>query len=598
MIKNGLRMLVGGEAGDGVFAASDTMALTFSRSGLEVFTTQRYSSRIRGGHIHTKVRVDEKRIGCEADGLDFLFAMDQETVELHRSKLVPGGILLYDNSSGELKGDDLTDRGVKLFGVPARKLAKDVLDSQVMKNTILIGAAFALLSFDTDFETLGGILAERFAKKGQVVVDKNVAAAKLGLDKIKAQLNGSPGYKLERVKKEPRMLITGNEAIALGALVAGCRFVSGYPITPATDVLEYLASHLPRYNGVVVQSEDEMSAINMAIGAGFSGVRSMTCTSGPGLSLMVEALGLAAITETPVVIIDVQRVGPSTGMPTRTEQGDLNLLIFGAHGDAPRIVLAPSDLEECFYMTIRAFNLAEKYQMPVLIASDQYLSQGNRTVPIFDTSRININREGLLTEEEIKGFEKFQRYADTETGISPRSIPMQRGGIYKATGVMHLEGGHATEKPEIRIKMMDKLFRKMKVARQELEAPQIHGREDARLTIVSWGSTKGAILEVLERLWAEGVDVKLMHITDIWPFPEERVAEVLSSSSLNICVENNYSGQLAGLIKRQTGLDTIKILSYGGDPITPDNLHNAIKELVEEYSDVIDVPYTEVLRVL
>ena len=596
MIKNRLRMLVGGEAGDGVFATSDMMALAFARSGLEVFTTQWYSSRIRGGHIHTKVRVDENEIMCHADGLDLLFAMDRETVELHHPKLVPGGILLYDSSDGVLKLDALNQRGVKVFGIPARKIARDILQAPVMKNVILIGAAFALLDFDPDFKTLRGIIGQRFLRKGREIVDKNIDAATMGLKEVKALLNGSPGYRLERVAKEPRILITGNEATALGALVAGCRFISGYPITPATDILEFMAEHMPKYNGVVVQAEDELAAINMAIGAGFSGVRAMTATSGPGLSLMVEATGLAGITETPVVIVDVQRVGPSTGMPTRTEQGDLNLIIFGAHGDAPRIVLAPSDLQECFYMTARAFNLAEKYQCPVFIASDQYIGQGKRTTEPFDLNRVIIERGDLLTEG--RNLNKFLRYADTETGISPRPLITGEGPIVKTTGVQHVETGHATENPELRARGMDKLFRKMKHARRELKGPRVYGREDAPFTIVSWGSTKGVILEVMRRLWEEGVDIKLMHITDIWPFPDEKVSQVLSDSTLNICVENNFSGQLAGLIKRQTGMDTFKILSYSGDPISPENLYQALKEITGGYKNVVDAPHLEALRVI
>jgi 2-oxoglutarate ferredoxin oxidoreductase subunit alpha len=347
--------------------------------------------------------------------------------------------------------------------------------------------------------------------------------------------------------------------------------------------MEYLVTKFPKYNGVMVQAEDELSAINMAIGAAFSGVRAMGASSGPGIALMIEALGLAAVTETPLVLVDVQRCGPSTGMPTRMEQADLNLLVYGAHGEIPRIVIAPSDIEECFYQTIRAFNLAEKYQCPVIVATDQYLSQSQRTTWPFDLSKVSIDRGWLLTDDELNNLNgAFKRYLITERGISPRTIPSQERGIFKTTGVEHVESGNATENPDARARMMQKRFLKLDTFRREdMQPPKLFGNPESDVTIVGWGSTKGVILEVMERFkHEEGIDLKLMQILDIWPFPDRAVAEELRTSRQVIVVENNFTGQLANLIRQQTGIECSKVVKYNGAPFSPKDLYQRLKELI------------------
>jgi 2-oxoglutarate ferredoxin oxidoreductase subunit alpha len=347
--------------------------------------------------------------------------------------------------------------------------------------------------------------------------------------------------------------------------------------------MEFLVTKFPKYNGVMVQAEDELSAINMAIGAAFSGARSLAASSGPGIALMIEALGLAAVTETPLVLVDVQRCGPSTGMPTRMEQADLNLLLYGAHGEIPRIVIAPSDIEECFYQTIRAFNLAEKYQCPVIIATDQFLSQSQRTTWPFELSKVVIDRGMLQTDEELNDLSSpFRRYLITERGISPRSIPSQEKGIFKTTGVEHVETGNATENPDARTRMMKKRFLKLDTFRQEdMQPPKLFGNPESDITIVGWGSTKGVILEVIERFrQEEALDLKLMHLVDIWPFPDQAVADVLRSSRQVVVVENNFTGQMANLIRQQTGIECSKVGKYNGAPFSPKELYQRIKEFV------------------
>jgi 2-oxoglutarate ferredoxin oxidoreductase subunit alpha len=359
--------------------------------------------------------------------------------------------------------------------------------------------------------------------------------------------------------------------------------MASYPITPASDVMEYLVTKFPKYNGIMVQAEDELSAINMSIGAAFSGARALAASSGPGIALMIEALGLSAVTETPLVIVDVQRCGPSTGMPTRMEQADLNLLIYGAHGEIPRIVIAPSDIEECFYQTIRAFNLADKYQCPVIVATDQFLSQSQRTTWPFDLSKVVIDRGWLLTDDELNELSgPFKRYLITDRGISPRTLPSQDKGIFKTTGVEHVESGNATENPEARARMMQKRFLKLDTFRREdLQPPKIYGNPDSDITIVGWGSTKGVILEVMEHFrQEEGLELKLMQLVDIWPFPDQAVAGGLRTSRQVIVVENNFTGQMANLIRQQTGIECSKIVKYNGAPFSPNELYQRLKEIM------------------
>lgn len=582
MIVNQLKLMAGGEAGDGVFAVSDMLALLFARAGLEVCTTQTYSSRIRGGHINASVRVDQRELLSHGDELDLLIALDLETVELHRKDIREGGIVVYDNSQGEIDLSDLEQRRVSVFPIPARKIAREKLQAPIMKNIVMTGAALTAVDFDPDFTFLGELIRDRFLSKGEKIVAKNMEAAASGRDLVR-QMNKAVNYKMERRQREKKMLLQGSDAVAFGALVAGCRFMASYPITPASDIMEYLVNKFPKYNGVMIQAEDELAAINMSIGAAFSGARALAASSGPGITLMIEALGLSAVTETPLVLVDVQRCGPSTGMPTRMEQGDLNLLIYGAHGEIPRIVIAPSDIEECFYQTIRAFNLADKYQCPVIVATDQYLSQSQRTTHPFDLSKVTIDRGWLLTDEELNRLEgQFKRYLFTDRGISPRTIPSQEGGIFKTTGVEHVESGNATENPAARVRMMDKRFLKLETFRQEdLLPPKIYGDPDSEITLVGWGSTKGIILEVME--WfkqEEGLDLKLVHLLDLWPFPDQAVAQALKTARQVMVIENNFMGQMANLIRQQTGIECQKVLKYSGAPFAPKELYQRLRGLL------------------
>ena len=375
------------------------------------------------------------------------------------------------------------------------------------------------------------------------------------------------------------MLLTGNEAVSLGAIKAGCKFYAAYPMTPASSILHFMAAQERNFSLVVKHSEDEIAAINMTIGAGFAGVRAMTATSGGGFSLMSEALGLAAMTETPIVVVVSQRPGPSTGLPTRTEQGDLKFVLHASQGDFPRFVIAPGDVEECFHKTIEAFNLAEKYQCPAILILDKYLSESHKTAEEFEASGVKIDRGLLLSDEEIEKTGEFKRYEFTETGISPRTIPSQKGGVFTATGNEHDETGYLSEEKTVRTRMMDKRFRKFKQAEREIPEPKLFGPKDAEVTMIAWGSTKGPIKEAMKLLDHDGIRANFLQIIYINPFPANTVSRIIRASKRTVIVENNKTAHLASLIREKTGKEIEhKILKYDGRQFFPTEIHQRVKE--------------------
>jgi 2-oxoglutarate ferredoxin oxidoreductase subunit alpha len=371
------------------------------------------------------------------------------------------------------------------------------------------------------------------------------------------------------------MLMNGNEAIALGAMAAGCKFMAGYPMTPCTPILEYLASKATATGMVVVQPEDEIAAIHMAIGAAFAGVRAMTATSGSGFCLMVEGLGLAGITETPVVIVNGQRPGPAVGLPTRTEQGDLEFVIYAHHGNFPRAVLAPASVEDAFWLTVRAFNLAEKYQLPVILLPDDYIITSYQTVEEFDLSRVTVDR-GLLFAG-VEGAAEYKRHAVTESGISPRAFPGQEGALVVTDSDEHDEAGHLIEDAKNRKEQVEKRLRKLTGLKAEIARPKLEGPKDADVTLVGWGSTYGAIREAADILREGGATVNSLHLTELWPFPAEAVTRALSAARHACVVENNPVGQLSHLIRAETGIEVKKkVLKYDGRPFAPAEIARSV----------------------
>jgi len=388
---------------------------------------------------------------------------------------------------------------------------------------------------------------------------------------------------LDKADGQKRLFMIGNDAIALGAIAGGCRFMAAYPITPASEIMEYLIKKLPALGGAVIQTEDEIAAATMAIGANYGGVRAITASAGPGLSLKMEAIGLSGMTETPLVIVDTQRGGPSTGLPTKQEQSDLMSMIYGTHGEIPKIVLAPSTVQEAFYDTAEAFNLAEEYQCPVIILSDLQLSLGKQTVEPLEFDKVEIRRGKLITKDlpEIENKGYFKRYEITEDGVSPRVIPGVKNGIHHVTGVEHDETGKPSESAVNRNLQMDKRFRKVEKVKFDTPVYKNSPHEEADLLIIGFNSTRGAIEEAMVRLEKDGMKVNHAHIRLIHPFPTDELLPLVRSAKKIAVVENNATGQLANIIKMNVGYNEKikKILKYDGNPFLPHEVHTKCKEL-------------------
>jgi 2-oxoglutarate ferredoxin oxidoreductase subunit alpha len=466
--------------------------------------------------------------------------------------------------------------------LPIRELTQAFGRQAVVQNTVALGGLFWLLQLD--FEMLEGVIREIFGgrrSKNEAVVEMNLGVARAGYQYVREHY---PAWNCPwQFTGKQRMVVSGNEMFGMGALAAGCKFYAAYPMAPSTAVLHWLASHAARYNIVVKQCEDEIAVLNMVVGAAHVGVRAMCATSGGGFSLMTEAVGLAGITETPVVVIDVQRGGPSTGLPTKTEQADLNQLFGASQGDYPRAILAPTDVVDCFYTVVEAFNLAEKYQCPVLIASDLLLSEHRESADPDDFNfNVPIERGELITNGVPDG---YKRFAFTPSGVSPRALPGTEGAAYVAASDEHDEAGVLISdeftNPEIRRRMMEKRMRKMEGLLKDCPPPQLFGPADAEVTLIGWGSTKGVIREAITALAAQGITANNLQIRYLVPFHEAEVRAILEASRRTLVVENNYSGQLARHIRAETGFTVDgKILKYDGEPFEPHHIVERVKEIL------------------
>ena len=476
---------------------------------------------------------------------------------------------------------DLLVEALKEFGKD-----KELSKYQVMVNTIALGASLGLA--DYDFGLAAEAIREGFTGRKAALGDLNVNAAKRGYEYAKTSFGGD-AFPI-KLRKQPlsgkRMMIRGVQAVAIAKLKAGCGFQTYYPITPATDESEYLESHQKDYNMIVVQAEDEISAINMATGAAHAGLRSSTSTSGPGFSLMAEGLGWAGITEAPgPVVVLYQRAGPATGLPTRTEQADLRFALHAAHGEFPRIIIAPGDVVETYYDTFDAFNYAEHYQVPVILLTDKFLASTYQDIPLFNGDNLKVDRGDLLKESDLAASTDYRRYRWTELGISPRAIPGQRGGIFWTTGDEHDEYGHITEAPDIRIKMMRKRMRKIELAGEVIPDSKkaiLHGPKSAPVTLVGWGSSKGAILDGMEDLKTDGIETNFLQVRYVNPFPTDFVQEALGQARRKIAIENNYSAQMAGLIREKTGIAMDNtIVKFDGRPFSQNEIYEGVKDIIK-----------------
>jgi 2-oxoglutarate ferredoxin oxidoreductase subunit alpha len=590
---------IGGAAGDGVASAGNTLALSVARQGQAVYAYNAYQSVIRGGHSWLRLRISAKKPLNHGDQVDALIALNQDTLDRHLQELVAGGVALYN--SAKLTPSYEPPAGVQLCPLPVPDLAPASKKLPVMQNTVAVGAAIGLMGLD--FRGLESVLESTFAKKPQVV-KINMEAAKAGYDYAAANFT-SPAKQLEKNSQKWAMAM-GNGLLAMGAALAGCKFYCAYPMSPATHILEWFAGHGKELGVCVRQVEDEISVINMTIGAGHMGARSMCATSGGGFALMTEAIGLAGMLETPVVVVNVMRAGPSTGVPTKTEQGDLTQALGASQGDFPRIIIAPLSMTDGFTTPALAFNVADRYQCPVIILTDLLIAEGSETVdPALLDVEFAIDRGELITSASGAGKkggadagEPYLRYKNTASGISPRAVPGVPGHIHVAASDEHDEDGvllsDVFTDTVRRKKMADKRVRKMNTVLEHLPAPTLVGSPDAEVTLLGWGSTWGVLTEAAEQLNREGISTSHLQIKFLVPFHVAEVSAILGKSQRVIIVENNQSGQFARHLRAETGIVAqAQIRKYDGEPFEPKHIVAAVKEVRANGTKLIEVLSTE-----
>jgi 2-oxoglutarate ferredoxin oxidoreductase subunit alpha len=581
---NDLSITIAGFAGQGVKTAGAAFAKVCSRAGLHVFINEEYPSNIKGEHTYSQIMVSEQPVGAHSRVIDVLLALDKRSIATHQAALRPGGALIYDGADLAVSPVDkglgdvaITRDDLLVMDLPLVEMAREVGGGHRMLNSVGLGAVQGLLRFD--FDELARTMTRSLARLGDDLVQKNLAGARRSYDLALAEYSSRFDVLLQRCGGSKRMVLTGNDAIGLGILKAGVKLYSGYPMTPSSSVLSQMATHGRQFGMVSLLTEDEIAGLGMAIGAGFAGIRAMTGTSGGGFCLMSEYLGLAGMCEIPVVILEGQRPGPATGLPTRTEQGDLKFVLSAHQGDFPRIVIAPGTVHQAFEWAFESFNLAERYQTPVILLSDKHLGECSWTCEPFDTTGRAIDRGEVLTEQQVSKLEDFRRYLDTESGISPRVLPGTPGGVHRATGNEHTDHGYLSEASEDRVRQMKKRLRKL----DSLDVSEIgvtfHGPEDADVTLVGWGSCSPVILEAMSLLERHGVVSNFLQVIFMSPFPTESVRQVLSKAKTTMAIENNATGQLADVITEKTALQVDhRVLKFDGRQFFRDELATMIEQ--------------------
>jgi 2-oxoglutarate/2-oxoacid ferredoxin oxidoreductase subunit alpha len=590
---NDVTIGIGGAAGDGIDKSSETLAKTAARSGLYAYGFNSYQSVIRGGHIWLRLRLAENKVSSQGDHLNALIALNQDSIERHAPEVESGGAILFN--ADKLKVNIPIRDNVLTVPLPVAQLLKPFAPvAPVMQNTVAVGALIFL--FGLDFDTTSGVLADTFGHKGKAVIDQNVGILKAGFEYAKEHFVPL-GYQWKFSGKR-RPYVTGNEAFSIGAVAAGCRFYSAYPMTPASGILTWMAEHSERCGVVVKQMEDELAVANVAIGAGYAGARAMCATSGGGFALMTEAIGMAGMIEAPVVFIEVQRGGPSTGIPTKQEQADLNQVYGASAGDFPRIIIAPYDTADCFDSSVEAFNLAEKYQCPVIIISDLLLSEHPETVePERFKADVPIDRGALIKEVNGKNGH-YKRYQFTPSGISPRALPGTANAMYIAPTDEHDEEGILISdvfcNPAVRRKIAEKRMKKLALALKDLPAPRLEGPADAEVTLIGWGSTAGVIREAVEQLNASGTRANQLHFKYLLPFHQKEAIDILKKCKRTICVEMNSTGQFARHLRAETShAVSEKILKYDGEPLEPGGIAAQVRAILKGQTHSLDVSESE-----
>ncbi|MBI5846792.1 MAG: 2-oxoacid:acceptor oxidoreductase subunit alpha [Nitrospirae bacterium] len=557
---------IGGEAGQGIQTVGDTLSRVFARTGYHVFTHQDYESRIRGGHNFYQIRVADRPLSAARSRLDILVAFDLASMDNDAAFVAEQGRIIYDSAVLKQKFDGPTFRDV-----PFTALAVEHGGSRIMANTVAIGAVLGLLGMEMDI--LLRIISDTFQKKGEEVIKANISAAAAGYDFAVKDCGGCSFSMAARA--EQKLLIAGIDAIGVGAVASDCKFYAAYPMTPSTGIMNYLAGKAQQYGIVVEQAEDEIAAINMALGASYAGVRAMTASSGGGFALMVEGLSLAAMTETPIVIGLGQRPGPATGFPTRTEQGELQFALYTAHGEFPRIIFAPGDPEQAMNLTNKAFDLSEKYQVPAFVIFDTYLADTQWTHAGLDLDKL-VYTDYRLRADALNGLSEYKRHAYTDTGVSPMAVPGESRHVVVTDSDEHDEDGHIVEDAETRKKMVGKrLLKKMPLIQKEIEPPFFYGDAVADIVLVGWGSTYGVIKEAVYEL-SDRQKIAMLHFSQIFPFPGRDAFDylaLLGNAKKAICIEQNATGQFARLMRAETGFEFAAWINrYDGRPFTVEEL--------------------------
>ena len=607
MALNKLSWMIGGPQGSGINRSAEVFARACVRRGLHVFSNIEYHSNIMGRHSFYRVRVNDKPIRSHVDHVDLLLALDEETLigdvnaeyQTHRGhihEISPGGGLILDAALGITKEQIGRDE-VRMFPIPYAELLKDGVgragleynakQHDIMRNIVSVAASFALVDMDTS--VIVDILRQQLPARRAHLITVNAKVVEATTDFVKSEFGNDFDVTLESVERDANpLLIRGADAVGLGKLYAGCSFQTYYPIAPATEESEFLESVQTKFPITVLQAEDEIACINMAVGAAHAGARAATSTAGPGFSMMSEGIGFAAMTEAPGPVVCLyQRGGPSTGLPTRHSQADLKFALQPGHGDFPHVVVAPGDVQECFEFTFKAFNYGDKYQMPIIVLMDRVLANSFWTVDEISMEGLEADHGELFSRNGSEnGASPFKRHAVTASGVSPRSIPGEPGTLFVTTSDEHNEAGKISENIENRLEQMDKRMRKLEL--MDSETPEsdkwtLYGPEQADATIVSWGSTKGAIIDAMRVLDEDvGVRVNFLQIRLMRPFPTEDITRLLTAANKAILIEDNYSGQLGDLIREKTGIKIdLKILKYDGRAISQNEVEEGVAKAVQ-----------------
>jgi len=568
-----LTVRIAGEGGEGVISTGELLTVAIARTRHDVFTFRTYPAEIKGGPAMFQIRFADHPVLSVGNQLDLLLAFNEEAVELNVADLKKDGLMVYDSTVFD--PEKKVPEGIHLLGVPLTTIASQNVGLKRSKNMVGLAVMGGLLHIPLDqFKSL---VTEKFKRKGEEILTKNLKAIDEGFKWVDQH-----HHPIEKdlqvpssIRKERKLIMSGNEAMSAGAVAAGCRYYAGYPITPASDILSFMEKELPRFGGVCLQTEDEIAAVASCVGASFAGTKAMTATSGPGFSLMTEILGLASMTETPFIIIDCQRSGPSTGMPTKTEQSDLMAAIYMGHGEAPRVVLAPSNVKDCFYGMIKAFHISEKYQIPVVMLSDQSLSHRTQTF-----TRLNL--KNLQIPKRLKASKNgtYKRFLDTENGVSPVSYPGEEDLNYVSTGLEHDEKGNPSWSPSNHLRMTAKRHRKLDFIAKETGFTRRFGDEHATVGLICWGSTEGPVEEAINMAALEGLEIKALTLKMIHPLPDGEIRSFMVNLKHILVPEVNYTGQLCHVLRGHYMFPFQSFTKCTGVPFKPIEIKDRIEEVI------------------